>query len=180
MPACGGNKPFLHGGAGFIHFGKACGEDNRGFAAPRAQIIHGLDRGFTRYGDDGDIGHFGQRGHRGKGRHALHGWAIRVHGQKSALESLALHIGYGSPANAGAVIGSANHGNGTGANHRIQSCKISHGFYGTQGAAFGGHRVFLLQSGAGWRQRAVAARGCLQRRKSASAPKAPAARESPA
>ena len=180
MPPCGGNKPFLHGGAGFIHFGKACGENNRGFAAARAQIIHGLNGGLTRHGDDSDIGHFRQRGDGSKGRQALHRWAIRVHGQKPALKTLALHISDGPPANARAVIGSTNHGNGTGANHGIQRREIGGGVYGTQRAAFGGHRVFLLQSGAGWRQRARAARGCFQMRKWMAAPAAPAATDSAA
>ena len=180
MAPRGSHQPFLHGGAGIVHFGKAGGEDNGGFAAPRAQIIHGLNRGLTRHGDNRNIRHFRQRCDRGEGRQALHGWAIRVHRQKPALETLALHIGNGPPANARTVIGSTNHGNGTRANHGIQSREIGGGVYGTQRAAFGGHRVFLLQSGAGWRQRARAARGCRQIRKWMAAPAVPAATDSAA
>ena len=80
MPPCGGYKPLLHGGAGFIHFCKTCGEDNGGFAAARAQIIHGLNRGFTWYGDDRGVRHFGQSGDGSEGWQALYGRAIRVHG----------------------------------------------------------------------------------------------------
>ena len=119
MAPSGGDQPFLHGSTGLIHFREAGGEDNRGFAAPRAQIIHGLDRGLARHGNDRGVRHFRQSRDGCEGRQALYGRAIRVHRQKPPLETLALHIGNGPPANAGAVIGSTNHGNGTRANHGI-------------------------------------------------------------
>ena len=80
--------------------------------------------------DDGDVRRFRQIGDRGIGLQPLHLGAVRVDRVQRALKALRLHVGDRPSADAGGIVGGAEHGNGARREKRRETGKSGVGHDG--------------------------------------------------